>query len=240
MKISATVAQQSADPILEFAAVTLPPSAGQSGLRDLSFRLLPGSLMLVQVEPGNEQLPLADAAAGLLQPTAGRIVFLGASWAELAPDRELALRAQQGRVFDGHGWISNLNVLENLTLSQRHHTRRPLPEIIAEVVDLARAFGLSEVPRGRPAAVPRRDLRRAEWIRAFLGRPALILLERPLLGVAMEHAPRLLAQVQSALACGSAVLMTHDQPVIGLPGQNCLRFRMRGDRIFADAAPSAI
>ena len=224
-------------PILEFERVSLRRVAhGQAEMHGVSFRLMPGELARVQLEPGNEQLPLADATEGLINPDEGTIAFLGERWPALAPDRELARRARIGRVFDGHGWISNLNILENLTLAQRHHTARPDPEIIAEAQALARSFGLPEVPAGRPALVSRRDLRRAEWIRAFLGQPALILLERPTFGVAVEHVPLLIRAVEAALAGGAAVLWTHDKDTSSgeTALQKCLRFRMRGDTMRAE------
>jgi len=122
----------------------------------------------------------------------------------------LQRRAQIGRVFDGHGWISNLNVNENVTLAQRHHTRRPDAEILAEAEALARAFGLNELPKIRPALVAPQDLRRAEWIRGFLGQPRLVLLERPMQGVPLEHLPRLLDAVQEACTRKTAVLWLTD------------------------------
>ncbi|MBU4199890.1 MAG: hypothetical protein KKG09_04870 [Verrucomicrobia bacterium] len=227
---------------LEFKGVTLHAGAfGQAAMRNVSFQLGPGELMLIQVEPGNEQLPLADAAEGLAEPNEGGVAFLGERWSAATPDRQLGLRARIGRVFDGPGWISNLDVLENLTLSQRHHTSRPVPDIIAEAQNLARSFGLTEVPAGRPAVVLRRDLRRAEWIRAFLGQPALILLERPTFGVAVEHVPLLIRAVEEVQTRGAAVILTHDESVIAreVSTQNCLRFRMRGDTMMADKASLA-
>lgn len=225
-----------ATPILEFDRVSLRTIAhGQAEMRGISFRLGSGELMLVQVEPGNEQLPLADAAEGLAEPNEGGVVFLGERWSTATPDRQLGLRGRIGRVFDGPGWISNLNVLENLTLSQRHHTPRPVPDIMAEAQSLAKSFALTEVPVGRPAVILRRDLRRSEWIRAFLGQPSLILLERPTLGVAVEHVPLLMQAVEEARARGAAVILTHDEGAIAreVSLQKCLRFRMRGDTMMA-------
>jgi len=219
-------------PILEFNRVSLRTVAdSQAGMSGIGFRLLPGDLLRVKTEPGNARLPLADAAEGLIVPDEGAVAFLGVRWSAATPDHVLSLRARIGRVFEGHGWISNLNVLENLTLSQRHHTIRPVPDIIAEAQSLARSFGLSEVPPGRPAGVPGRDLRRAEWIRAFLGHPALILLERPMFGVAREHRPQLIRAVEDGRTRGAAVIWIHDDSATApeLSLQNCLRFRMRGD-----------
>ena len=139
------------------------PLPGQAPMGEVTLQLRAGELLMVQVEPGNEQLPLTDAALGLTPPERGRTLFMGTDWQDAAPDTALEMRARIGRVFDHSGWISNLDVIENITLAQRHHTRRPIAEINAEAQQMARQFGLAGVPAGRPANVPRRDLRRAEW-----------------------------------------------------------------------------
>jgi len=199
------------DPILEFSDVTIPSAVREhAGLSQVNARFGPGTLTLIQVEPGNELFPIADLATGLLCPAEGRVLFQGEAWTAMPPEQVLQRRAQIGRVFDGHGWISNLNVNENVTLAQRHHTRRPVAEILAEAEALARAFGLNELPKIRPALVASQDLRRAEWVRAFLGRPLLVLLERPMQGVPLEHLPRLLAAVRAACARKAVVLWLTD------------------------------
>lgn len=199
------------DPILEFTDVTIAAAPREhAGLSHVNAQLRPGTLTIIQVEPGNEQLPFADLAEGLLRPAEGSVAFQGKTWITLLPEQVLQRRAQIGRVFDEHGWISNLNVNENVTLSQRHHTRRPNAEILAEAEELARAFGLNELPKIRPALVARQDLRRSEWIRAFLGQPLLILLERPMQGVPRKHLPSLIGAVRKACARKAAVLWLAD------------------------------
>lgn len=199
------------DPILEFADVTIPAVVREhAGLSQVSVRLAPGTLTIIQVEPSNAQLPFADLATGLLDPAEGRVLFQGQAWNAMPPEQALYWRAQIGRVFEGHGWISNLNVNENVTLAQRHHTRRPDAEILAEAKALARAFGLGELPKTRPALVTTQDLRRAEWIRGFLGQPRLILLERPMQGVPPEYLPLLIGAVHKACTKQAAVLWLTD------------------------------
>lgn len=199
------------NPILEFSDVTITAAVREhAGLSHVSMRFLPGTLTIIQLEPGNEQLPLADLATGLLDPAEGRVLFQGEAWNAMPPEQVLQRRAQIGRVFDGHGWISNLNVNENVTLAQRHHTKRPDTEIMTEAEALARAFGLNELPKIRPALVAPQDLRRAEWIRGFLGRPSLILLERPMQGVPPEYLPHLLDAVQKACARKATVVWLTD------------------------------
>ena len=198
-------------PILEFKNVTIAATPLEhAGMSHVNVRFLPGTLTLIRVEPGNEQLPFADLAEGLLCPEQGHVLFQSEAWTAIPPEQVLQQRARIGRVFDGRGWISNLNVDENVTLSQRHHTRRPDAEILAEAEALARAFGLSELPKTRPAMVSHQDLRRAEWIRALLGQPLLVLLERPMRGVPMGHLPRLISAVRQALSREAAVLWLTD------------------------------
>jgi phospholipid/cholesterol/gamma-HCH transport system ATP-binding protein len=219
------------DPILEFADVTIAAAPlGCAGMRCVNARFLPGTLTLIRAEEGSEQVPIAGMAEGLVPLEKGRVLFMGEDWTAMPPERALQRRARIGRVFDGCGWISNLSVEENVALSQRHHTRRPDAQILAEAGALARAFGLSDAPKIRPALVPHQDLRRAEWVRAFLGSPLLILLEYPMRGVSPGHLPRLIAAVREAIARKAAVLWLTDSDRVerhaGLPP--AARYAMQG------------
>ena len=224
-------------PILEFRrARLLPQGHEQIAMRDVNFSLAPGALAFVQVAAGSEHLPLADAAGGVIAPAEGEVRFMGSDWAGLGQDRLLAMRGRIGRVFDGWGFISNLNVDQNLVLGQRHHTLRPESEIRAEAEELGRAFGFDALPGRRPHLVPARDLKRAEWVRAFMGGPALLLLEHPLAGVPREFGPRLARAVSDARRRGAAaVWIDFDPPSVPLSDlAPSVRFRMLGDRFCAE------
>lgn len=204
--------------ILTFDQVTLgaqPPY--EIGLKDVSFSLGRGDLMTIRIEEILSELPLADVAQGLVDPEAGSVQFLGDDWRIMTPDRAARCRGKIGRVFEAHAWISNLDVDENVTLSQRHHTNRPEREILEEAQALAVQFGLKELSRSRPAVVRHSDLRRAEWVRAFIGSPPLILLESPKKDVAAEALPNLMEAVKAARARGAAVIwITGDPKVLSL------------------------
>ncbi len=193
--------------ILEFQGVTIkarPPH--ESGISEISFALKSGELALIGVEKGRRHFPLADAAQGLIEPDEGRVTFLDRDWRDLDPDFASAERGRIGRVFETAGWISNLNVDENVTLSQRHHTDRPVGEIAGEAEEIARRFGLPELPKGRLFGLNRSTRRRAEWVRAFIGDPLLIILEYPLSDLYTEALDYLLKGVEEARQRGSAVL----------------------------------
>ena len=194
-------------PILKLSDVTIESGTEyEFGLSNVSFELKAGELWLVRIEREDERLPLADAAEGLVPPTQGRVTFLGEDWRGMSADQAATGRGKIGRLFEDEGWINELDLDENIMLSQRHHTRRSEADILDEAVNFARLFGLPGLPRGRPASVRRPDLRKAACIRAFLGQPTLIILERPERGLYADLITPLVNAVQSARQRGAAVL----------------------------------
>jgi phospholipid/cholesterol/gamma-HCH transport system ATP-binding protein len=196
-------------PILQFNEVSIRSTPDyETELWNVSFELNRGDLLLVRIEREDERLPMADAATGLATPAQGSVLFRGEDWRDMSADRAAANRGTVGRLFEDEGWVSDLDVDQNIMLAQRHHTRRSDEEILEEALQLARIFGLPGLPRGRPASVRRWDLRKAACMRAFLGQPILIILEQPVRGVYADLMAPLVTSVQSARHRGAAVLWT--------------------------------
>jgi len=180
--------------------------AYESGFRDVSCVLHPGDLMLVLLEQGAWYHPLPDLVSGLIPAEQGDLLVFGERWPALGAERQARARGKIGRVFEGHGWISNLDIDENVTLAERHHTRRPVEEIAAETAALGRMVGLEMLPGTRVAVTPREDLRRAEWVRAAIGAPWLMLLERPGRDLADGWLAELSGLVEHVRSRGTAVI----------------------------------
>lgn len=202
--------------ILSFQGVSvIAPPPYETGLEDVSLLLKSGELALIGVGRGQGISPLADVAQGLILSDRGQVSFLGNNWHRLHPAVAAEARGRIGRVFKTGGWISNLNLDENITLPQRHHTHRPVDEIYAEAQKMGEFFGLRTLPNVRPAHLKRSLLRRAEWARAFLGEPALIILEEPLKDAYSEVLHYLIKGIAGALSRGAAVLwITADMPLL--------------------------
>ncbi|HUD46366.1 MAG TPA: hypothetical protein VMR33_06030 [Candidatus Baltobacteraceae bacterium] len=223
-------------PILKFNDVTIESSPYyETGLWKSSFEINPGGLLLVRIEREDERLPLADATEGLVPPSQGSVNFLGENWKEMSPDHAAAQRGRIGRLFEDEGWIGDLDVDQNILLSQRHHTMRSEEDILGEALKLARVFGLPGLPRGRPGIMRRWDLRKAACIRAFLGQPMFIIIEQPVRGVYADLMAPLLNVAQSARKRGAAVLWTVTDPKIwNHPGIHATtRARMFGSELHA-------
>ncbi len=186
-------------PVLQFDEVTA--SGGHhydSGLYAINLTVNPGDLVLIRLANEQTRSPLADAATGLILPEEGTVRFLGKPWGELSMEQAAVERGLIGRVFAGTGWVSDLTVEENITLAQRHNTRRPESEIRSEAASLATLFSLPGLPRGFSSAVRRQDLQRAACIRAFLGKPKLLILEEPSSGVYPQIMTPLMASIRAA------------------------------------------
>ncbi len=222
------------DTVLEFQRVTVEGGhLYDTAIWQVSFRLQRCELMLVRLEAGHLSLPLADVAQGLVEPIQGSVSFLGERWSALSEEAKLAARAKIGRVFGEPGWISELDMDDNITLLQRHHTRRPESAIRDEASELARRFSLPGLPQGKPSDMRAPDLRRAACVRAFLGRPELLILERPTAGVYPDIMPALMASVRGALSRGATVLWTTDDwEVWNDPGiKPTIRYAMTGSQM---------
>jgi phospholipid/cholesterol/gamma-HCH transport system ATP-binding protein len=152
-------------------------SGGEAMIVDM--KLDRGELVMVHNVSSDHVACLADACCGLLLPAKGRIRFLGGDWTALSPDLANARRGRIGRTFAAGGWLAHLSLLDNLLLRPMHHTRQSVSVLRSEAESLALHFGLPGLPMVSPERLAWVDLQRAACIRAFLGGPALVLLEDP-------------------------------------------------------------
>jgi len=199
--------------ILSFNDVSLITAPdGRSESVDLSLDLLGGELSLIRIERQRQGTAFGDACAGLTLPHKGQVYFLGKEWSQLPSDTANALRGRIGRVFARGSWMGHLSLLENVLLPQLHHTRRPVSELRDEAVMLAEKFGLPGVPVGYSNDSLPVDLQRAACVRAFLGQPALILLEEQSAGCFKETMANLIDVIREARNRGAAVMwLTYDK-----------------------------
>lgn len=190
-------------PILDLAEVRARDALEHGPSPTVTLRVMAGDLVLIDARDAAQVAWFADLCCGLVPVAQGTARFLGRDWAEMPHDYAAALRGRIGRVFTIGSWMDGLDVATNILLPQLHHTRRDIAALRDEAAELAHAFGLPGLPTGRPADLPDTDLARAACVRAFLGGPALLLLESPLQGRYSDLLSPLLNAV-AALRSGSA------------------------------------
>src|SRR6201993_3282840 len=185
-------------PVLDLAAARPKVGAGEAPALEIDLRLMAGELALVDSRHSARPTWLADLCCGLVPLAAGRARFLGRDWSAVPPHYADALRGRIGRVFHLGSWIGFMDVATNILLPQLHHTRDDLSELRKRATALCCAFGLPGLPLVRPGELAAADLARVACVRAFLGDPALVLLESPVQG----RFTTLLSPLLNALAGG--------------------------------------
>jgi phospholipid/cholesterol/gamma-HCH transport system ATP-binding protein len=192
--------------ILDLAHARSVGEPGEAPPPLFDLRLSPGDLVLIDAPDAAPAARFANLCCGLIPLAEGSVRFLGRDWAALPQEFAAALRGRIGRVFATGGWIEFLDVAANILLPQLHHTRHDPAALRDKAASLACAFGLPGLPLGRAADLSPRDLARAACVRAFLGDPALLLLESPVGGQFADLMTPLLNVVAAARSQGAAAI----------------------------------
>ncbi|HYB08956.1 MAG TPA: ABC transporter ATP-binding protein [Alphaproteobacteria bacterium] len=193
-------------PVLDLADARPVGEPGGGRAPKINFRLMPGELALIDQRGYTREEWFADLCCGLVALAEGTACFLGRDWAAMPYHYAAALRGRIGRVFATGGWIGFMDVAVNILLPQLHHTRDEHRELRDKAIDLACKFGLPGLPIGRPGDLSPSDLARAACVRAFLGDPALVLLENPTQGQFLDLLLPLFNTLATARSQGSAAI----------------------------------
>lgn len=156
---------------------------------------------------------------GLSEPAQGNIRFRGRRWEDRSVKETEDFRRRIGVVFDPHGpssagWISNLNVDENVYLGASFEQGRSQLSLRKRAKELADIFGLVEgLPTTRSAKTSPTELICSQWVRAFLvSRLDLLILENPLEFAPSTSVAAFVGEVKRAMAEGTAVLWVSEFP----------------------------
>ncbi|MFK8115087.1 MAG: hypothetical protein AB8B91_22995 [Rubripirellula sp.] len=192
--------------VLELRDVTIGHQPEVSLCLDqVSLNVHRGDLVMIRTNASQNTRRFASMLQGLVRPSKGSVLFNGRDWATQHSQTQFSMRSRIGRVFDQQGWLANLNVRENLLLAKQHFDA-DLDAIEEEMVFWADWFQLGNISRMRPARVDASCLQIHQWIRAYLGKPALLILERPMRSVSAQMFKIFLASVHQMQQRGAAVI----------------------------------
>jgi len=161
---------------------------------DLAVR--PGELLALLGPNGAGKSTVIGSLLGLVIPDAGEATLFGTS------PHELAARRQTGVMLQSEGIPDNLKVCELLAQTRSYY---PDPLATAECADIA---GIADLLDRRYGKLSGGQQRRVQFALAICGRPQLLFLDEPTVGLDIEARQGLWSAIRRLVADGCAVLLT--------------------------------
>lgn len=203
------------DAVLSVRAVRMSPTGGSVTREPISLDVRAGELAMIGVFDLTQGHAVAEACSGLTRPESGTVCVLGQDWSTLDYNAANKLRGRIGRLLTRGRWLEGYSVLDNILLQQLHHGHASRQKLLDRATELARQFGLPGVPTSSPRDMLPEDLQCAGCVRAFIGSPALILLEEPMLSANEGILPPLVNACLEAMYRGAAIVwITRRQDIV--------------------------
>ncbi len=138
---------------------------------------LEGEKVLILGESGSGKTTLLHLIAGILRPTAGRIVLNGVEISQLDNHHIDQFRGQHiGMVFQRHLFFQGLTLFENLEAARKLAGLAPDKDYLEELVHV---FGVSSIKHTKPDKLSQGEQQRFSIARALANRPMLVLADEP-------------------------------------------------------------
>jgi branched-chain amino acid transport system ATP-binding protein len=190
-------------PVLAVEALTVHYGAIEA-LRGISLEVPAGEVVALIGANGAGKTTTLRAISKMLQPSGGRVSFLGEDVTRL-PSHRLVARGM-AHAPEGRGIFLNLTVKENLELGA--YLRRDRAGILA---DAERAYALFPILAERRLQISGTlsggEQQMLAVARALMSRPKLMLLDEPSLGLAPQVVERIFAVLREVNASGVALLL---------------------------------
>jgi putative ABC transport system ATP-binding protein len=178
-----------------------------------AWRAEQGEHWLVLGPSGSGKTTLLHILAGILKPTAGRVVVAGQDLAALGAAELDRFRGRHiGLVLQRLHLVPSLSVTDNLLLAQY---LAGLPQDRARVREVLEALEVGARARAYPHELSFGQAQRVAVARAVVNRPLLLLADEPTSNLDDTRCAQAYELLESqARACGATlVIATHDQRV---------------------------
>ena len=181
-----------------------------AALKRLSMTFDTGSFTAVMGPSGSGKSTFLHCAAGLVQPTSGRVLVGDTNLADLDEVRLTKLRRDRiGFIFQSFNLLPALTVMQNIVLPLQLARRRPNKNQILTVVN---RVGLADRLHHLPGQLSGGQQQRVAIARALVTRPAVVFADEPTGALDTRTAAAVLGLLHESVTAGgqTLVMVTHD------------------------------
>lgn len=171
-----------------------------------------GEIMVIMGGSGSGKSTLLNTLLGLLHPTSGAVEILGQDLHTISDLDRTRLRRKIGVAFQGGALFSSMNVLENIMLPLREHTRLDLNTMRIMARLKMQVVNLDGFENLMPAELSGGMIKRAAFARAVVMDPKILFCDEPSAGldpVVASTIDDLILSLRDAMGM-SIVVVTHE------------------------------
>jgi ABC-type lipoprotein export system ATPase subunit len=161
---------------------TYPLGKGSSvtAVQGVNLEINQGEFVTIVGRSGSGKTTLLNLAAGLTQPTSGKVMIDGTSLWELTDQQQSFLRSQRiGFVFQFPSLLPTLTVLENVILPTMFRSKRDAPQAHDRGTQLLQKVGLADKLTAYPRQLSAGQQQRVVIARALMNQPLMLLADEP-------------------------------------------------------------
>lgn len=166
-------------PLLECKEVEYCEEDGTCLFQEVTFRLEAGQRGVVLAEPHRCATFLLKICSTLLPPSSGEVSWFGRNKEQMRKREFYHLRRQIGYVHRETSLISNMTILDNISLALQYHEELAREQAYEVISELLKQFELYDYRFLRPAELTFEQRRLAVYARELVKKPKLFLLEHP-------------------------------------------------------------
>jgi branched-chain amino acid transport system ATP-binding protein len=182
-------------------------------VKGVSFHLNAGEMISLIGANGAGKSTILRSLTGLVQPSAGDILFEGRSLVHLSPHQ--IIRLGIGHVPEGRRLFPKMTVLENLKMGA--YLQRSKAAVAATLGSIYAHFPiLQERSKQRAGSLSGGEQQMLATARALMNRPRLLLLDEPSIGLSPLMTAEIGKIVQQINAMGVSVILVEQNAMLAL------------------------
>ncbi len=200
--------------VVRFENVGMRYGEGPEVLRDLTFRLEPGSFHFLSGRSGAGKSSLLKLMYVAHRPSRGVITLFGEDVSALTRRQTAEMRRGIGVVFQDFRLLGHLSAFDNVALPLRV-AGAGKERVLSHVNELLAWVGLADAMEARPATLSGGEQQRIAIARAVIGNPSLLLADEPTGNVDDQIAMRLMYLFEEMHKQGTCVVIaTHNEGLV--------------------------